>query len=349
MSWYNFGSFLSPAEKKAKAQKKLKALQAEGRVIEPLGQLSHRIKIATSFWGRAWCRHLESFSDYENRLPRGRTYVRNGSVLHLGIEQGSVSALVHGSELYELTIRIDPIDAKKWQATQARCRGKIGSLIELLQGTISDEIMAIVTDQNDGLFPHPREIHLNCNCPDWATMCKHVAAVLYGIGARLDTKPELLFRLRGVDHNELIAIDNATALDAPSRPSSRRTLAASSLGSVFGIDLEISPAATVMETPADFPVPAEPEKKTPPAPKKSAAAGKKSSGSHKAATAKKTAPPTATGKTLGSLRSQLALGRTTFARKLGVSVATLTQWERTAGTLTMPKSVQAKLARLQGG
>ncbi|MEI6654853.1 MAG: SWIM zinc finger family protein [Verrucomicrobiota bacterium] len=239
MSRFFYKPYVSVAQRKVQGHKKIQALVKKGRVIEPLGELLHRSKIATSFWGHAWCKHLESFSDYENRLPRGRTYVRNGSVLHLAIAPGTVSALVQGSELYEETIHITPLPAHKWKSIQARCQGKIGSLIELLQGKISDEIMAIVTDPNEGLFPKPKEIKLNCSCPDWATMCKHVAAVLYGVGARLDFQPELLFKLRGVDHNDLISAATASTLGGSTQPSGRRrTLDAANLGDVFGIDLE---------------------------------------------------------------------------------------------------------------
>jgi uncharacterized Zn finger protein len=250
MSRFFYKPYVPVAQRKVQGHKKIQSLEKKGRVIEPLGELRHRSKIATSFWGHAWCKHLESFSDYENRLPRGRTYVRNGSVLHLAIAPGTVSALVQGSELYEETIHITPLPAQKWKAIQARCQGKIGSLIELLQGKISDEIMAIVTDPNDGLFPKPKEIKLNCSCPDWATMCKHIAAVLYGVGARLDTHPELLFKLRGVDHNDLISAATASAIGGTTQPSGRRrTLDPAKLGDVFGIDLEGAPAATTPPTP----------------------------------------------------------------------------------------------------
>ena len=187
---------------------------------------------------------MESFSDYENRLPRGRSYVRNGSVLHLAIEPGEITAMVQGSELYELSIRIDPLDAKSWNTVKKSCQGKIASLIELLQGKISDEIMRLVTDREKGLFPHPKEIHFNCNCPDWADMCKHVAAVMYGIGARLDSAPELLFKLRGVDHHELIALDPSTeSITSGRRSGRRRTLSAESAEALFGIGDEEAPAA----------------------------------------------------------------------------------------------------------
>ena len=213
-----YPSYVSVAQRRINAQKELKKLQKRGHVIDPLGELSHRLKIATSFWGSAWCKHLESFSDYSNRLPRGRTYVRNGSILPLAITPGRVEALVQGSSLYEQTITISALPTATWKTLQAHSQGKIGSLIELLQGKISDEIMAVVTHQNDGLFPKPKEIKLSCSCPDHAGLCKHLAAVLYGIGARLDSRPELLFKLRDVDHTRLISIvDPATILGSPGK------------------------------------------------------------------------------------------------------------------------------------
>jgi len=165
--------------------------------------------------------------------------VRNGSILHLGITPGTITAMVQGSELYELTINIDPLPPKQWQAVKQACQGKIATLIELLQGKISDEIMTVVTDPTDGLFPKPKQIHFNCNCPDWADMCKHIAAVLYGVGARLDESPELLFTLRGVDQNELISLDTTQqTITAGSRRSRRRTLSDDAVNNVFGIETE---------------------------------------------------------------------------------------------------------------
>ncbi|HSI86031.1 MAG TPA: SWIM zinc finger family protein [Candidatus Methylacidiphilales bacterium] len=245
MSWFYNAPTPSASARKQQASKKIKQLRARGREVDPVGELPHRTKIATSFWGAAWCKHLESYSDFATRLPRGRSYVRNGAVLHLGIEAGVITALVQGTEVYEETITIQPLEPAKWERIQARCRGKIASLIELLQGRISDEIMRIVTDKQDGLFPSPREIHLSCSCPDYADMCKHVAAVLYGVGARLDTRPELLFKLRGLDHNSLIAAAAAeTSVAISSRPPGskerRRLSAGSSLNDIFGADIEAS-------------------------------------------------------------------------------------------------------------
>ncbi len=176
----SWGPYVPVAKRRAQAQKKLAALRKQGIDIQPI-EIEGR-KIARSFWGEAWCDHLESFSDYDNRLPRGRTYVRNGSVCHLAIKKGKVEAKVVGSEIYEIRVRIETLSKRKWNAVKERCSGQIGSLLELLQGNLSNNIMSVVTDQKDGLFPKPAEISFDCDCPDWADMCKHVAAVLYGVG-----------------------------------------------------------------------------------------------------------------------------------------------------------------------
>ncbi len=284
MSWF-YRPYVSVAERKAKALKKVAAMKKKGQTVEPVTAATPRGKMALSFWGEAWCDHLESYSDFANRLPRGRTYLRNGSVLHLGIDSGRVEALVMGSELYKQTVRIAPLPKPKWNALKRRCQGKIGSLVELLQGKISGEIMRIVTDRKNGLFPGPREIKLSCSCPDWAGLCKHLAAILYGVGARLDDAPELLFKLRGVDHNELIQAD-ASALAETGRPSAgRRTLAPASLGDVFGIDLDDEEA----ETPPVPPLAKKPRKTTGKTPRKKSAPADSVAKKAKARTTKKPA------------------------------------------------------------
>jgi uncharacterized Zn finger protein len=223
------------------------SLRKKGINIQPV-EIEGR-KIARTFWGEAWCDHLESFSDYENRLPRGRTYVRNGSVCHLEIREGEVQAKVAGSELYNLHIRIKTLPAKKWTAMKQRCAGRVGSLLELLQGKLSNHVMQVVTDRKQGLFPLPREISLDCDCPDWAVMCKHVAAVLYGVGARLDEQPELLFKLRGVDHEELIDADAEAAVSAATSRGRSKRLSDDDLSDVFGIDLDTSDKAATASKP----------------------------------------------------------------------------------------------------
>ena len=236
MYYYGWAPYVPVAERRRKAMKKMESLRKKGVNIQPV-TIAGR-KIAKTFWGEAWCDHLEGFSDFANRLPRGRTYVRNGSICHLAVEKGKITAKVSGSELYEVQVQIKTLQPKKWTAIKGRCGGQIGSLLELLQGRLSDHVMTVVTDRSDGLFPLPGEMTFRCSCPDWASMCKHVAAVLYGVGARLDVKPELLFLLRGVDHEELIAADAEQAIsDATSRGTSKR-LAADSMRDVFGIELE---------------------------------------------------------------------------------------------------------------
>lgn len=242
MAWQQWAPYVPVAQRRRRAMRKMESLRKKGTNIQPV-HIEGR-KITKTFWGEAWCNHLESFSDYENRLPRGRTYVRNGSVCHLAISKGKIEAKVSGSKLYSLRIRIKTLPGKKWKAVKRQCGGQIGSLLELLQGRLSDNVMEVVTDRKNGLFPLPDEITLDCNCPDWAVMCKHVAAVLYGVGARLDTEPELLFKLRGVDHEELIDADAEAAVSAATNKGKSKRLDTDDLSDVFGIDLAASDGDT---------------------------------------------------------------------------------------------------------
>src|SRR5688572_26552327 len=240
MGWYyGFRPYVGVAERRAKAKRELAKLEKKGHKASPVVIDGRRI--AATFWGTAWCDNLESYSDFENRLPRGRTYVRNGSVCDLQIEPGKVSARVCGSELYRVTIKIKPLADAVWKDVKRQCAGQIGSLVELLQGRLSKGVMEVVTRRDGGLFPKPKEIQMSCSCPDWAGMCKHVAATLYGVGARLDHEPELLFRLREVDHLELIA-QAGEAPVATSATAGKKIIAADALGDVFGIDLDVAPA-----------------------------------------------------------------------------------------------------------
>ena len=246
MAWGGYGNgygwapYVSVAERRRRAARKMESLRKKGVDVQPVA-IEGR-KIAKSFWGEAWCGHLESFSDFENRLPRGRTYVRNGSVCHLAVAKGRIEAKVSGSALYDVKVEIKTLPNKHWSAIKGRCSGEIGSLLELLQGGLSDHVMAVVTDRQDGLFPSPKEISFRCNCPDTAAMCKHIAAVLYGVGARLDAKPELLFLLRGVNHEELIAADAEAAVAGATTRGKSKQLAAADLSDVFGIELKAADA-----------------------------------------------------------------------------------------------------------
>jgi uncharacterized Zn finger protein len=218
------------AAKLAKNGRKVRPVQIEGRTI------------ASSFWGKAWCDNLESYSDFANRMPRGRTYVRNGSVVDLQIAAGRIHAIVSGTDIYEIEIETDALEKKIWKTLIRECAGQIGSMIELLQGKFSHDVMRILARPKTGLFPSPKEIHLSCTCPDWATMCKHVAATLYGVGARLDQEPEIFFTLRQVDQTELVTVAS-TAKGLSRKASARRgkTLAADNLGEIFGIEMDEPP------------------------------------------------------------------------------------------------------------
>src|SRR5208282_1487991 len=237
MSWsYGWRPYVPVAERRAKAARETaKLAKKTGRAASPI--ILEGRTIAGTFWGKAWCDNLEAYSDYENRLPRGRTYVRNGSVVDLQINKGNVSALVSGSELYRIEIKIKPLAPGLWKSIQTECAGKIDSLIELLQGKLSSAVMQIVTRPEKGLFPTPKEIVLDCSCPDWADLCKHVAASLYGVGAKLDQNPSLLFLLRGVDPSDLISKASAAeAVRQTAATDGAPALTDKELTDVFGIE-----------------------------------------------------------------------------------------------------------------
>jgi uncharacterized Zn finger protein len=252
MSW-DWKPYVSAAARAANAAKELAKLAKRGVAVAPI-RLEGK-KIVRTFWGKAWCENLEAYSDFSNRLPRGRTYVRNGSVLDLQINRGKVTALVHGSELYRISIEIRPLAAPLWKHVQEQCAGKVQSLLDLLQGRLSESVMQVVTHQDKGLFPKPAEIQMECSCPDWAGMCKHLAATLYGIGARLDAEPELLFRLRGVDAAELIS--ETAAAQVVGEPA-QNALSGEDLSEIFGIEIESaarsSPAAPAQTSTAKAPL-----------------------------------------------------------------------------------------------
>jgi uncharacterized Zn finger protein/DNA-binding XRE family transcriptional regulator len=268
--------------------------------------------IARTFWGKAWCEHLEGFSDFENRLPRGRSYVRNGSVCHLEILKGEIKARVSGSRLYTVSIEIAPLSRKAWKSILETCTGKVSSILDLLQGRLSTGVMDVVTDREHGMFPKPREIAMSCSCPDWAVMCKHVAAVLYGVGTRLDESPELLFLLRGVNHEELINAKAEAAVETVLKGGTRRRVAEKDLGEIFGLELDDEPS---LQPPS-----------------------RKIAGKTPRPEVREDSPPfpaPVTGKVIRELRDRLRLTQKEFASLLDVSGAAVSVWERTASTIRL--------------
>jgi len=230
---------LKLAAKARKAGKDFSPVVIEGRAI------------AKTFWGKAWCDNLEAYSDYANRLPRGRSYARNGSIVDLAIEPGKVRAQVMGSSLYKIEISISPVSKGRWSSLVQECTGTIASLVELLQGKFSKGVMERICHPDSGLFPAPKEISLACSCPDWATMCKHVAAALYGVGARLDSQPELLFTLRQVAATDLITEASRLPVETKKAPAKGRRLEGAGLDDLFGIEMaETLPPASPVKPPA---------------------------------------------------------------------------------------------------
>lgn len=227
--------YVSVAERREEADKAVRKAKKAGKDFAPVVLASR--SIARTFWGKAWCDHLEAWSDYENRLPRGRSYVRNGAVVDLKVEPGRIVAQVMGSRLYRVEIGIAALAPAKWKKLVGACTGAIATLVELLQGRFSKAVMARLCEAKAGLFPSPRDIRLDCSCPDRATLCKHVAAVLYGVGARLDERPELLFVLRQVDASDLLRAQAAALPARMKKPAKAKVLDDAALAEVFGIEM----------------------------------------------------------------------------------------------------------------
>jgi uncharacterized Zn finger protein len=254
MSWDYGGwpTYVSAAERRRKVGREIEKLRKKGVLVSPV-KIEGRT-IATTFWGKAWCANLESYRDYENRLPRGRTYVRNGSVVDLQIAAREVTAMVSGSRLYTVKIGIAHLAKARWKALCADCSGGIDSLVELLQGRLSKAVMERLCRQKTGLFPRPSEIRFACSCPDHASMCKHVSAVLYGVGARLDRSPELLFRLRAVDETEMLSNIGAALPDTRAPRNGTNTLRSDDLAALFDLDMAEGDMAEGEAPPAAPPV-----------------------------------------------------------------------------------------------
>ena len=241
MGYWGFRKYVSVAEKKAKAARKLKELFKKNPNMKPV--VLEGSAIARTWWGKAWNLNLERYADYSNRIGRGRSYIRHGAVLDLHIEQGEVNALVQGSAAkpYSVSIKIQTLKKETWHKIKTACEGTLESFHELLAGKFPKALGEIFTSRDSGMFPTPHEIKFNCSCPDWAGMCKHVAATLYGIGARLDEDPKLFFRLRDAEIGELIkqtVADRAEKLLEKATRKSGRIIEDTELSSVFGIDFE---------------------------------------------------------------------------------------------------------------
>ncbi len=249
MAYYNdygYPRYVSVAEKRAKAQRKLEQLKKKRPDIRPVAIEGNTL--ARTWWGKAWNSNLGKYADYANRVGRGRSYVRHGAVLDLQISPGQVKALVQGSRgsPYTVTMQIKHISKSVWKEIRAACEGQLASLQELLEGRFPKSLTELFTAKGSGLFPSPKEIEFRCSCPDWAYMCKHVAAVLYGIGARLDEDPGLFFVLRKAKMDDLIVRavrDRSARLLKQAQKKTSRVIDDADLGNVFGIELESGAAA----------------------------------------------------------------------------------------------------------
>lgn len=238
MSYGGFPKYISAAEKKEKANKSIAKFKKKNPDIEPV--IIEGRTLAKSWWGKAWNLNLESYADYENRINRGKSYVRNNMVLDLKITKGKVTAKVQGTRAkpYDVEILIDALSNEKWKQVTALCNNRIDSLEQLIEGKFPKELDVLFKEKKYGIFPSPKEIRFDCSCPDWASMCKHVAAALYGIGARLDSNPMLFFELRDIDSKELVRKSVEQKLDSMLKNAdkkSKREIAEKDVSDIFGL------------------------------------------------------------------------------------------------------------------
>lgn len=165
-------------------------------------------KLGTTWWGQRWIGSLEHFSrEYLSRLGRGRSYARGGRVHDLQIGPGKVTALVTGSEAvpYEVTIGMEAFSARTWNAAIAAMAKEARFAAELLAGRMPQDIDAVFKSSKCSLFPRKsHDLETDCSCPDWASPCKHVAAVHYVLGEAFDKDPFLLFELRGRSREQVL-------------------------------------------------------------------------------------------------------------------------------------------------
>jgi len=339
-AWYNgFAPYVPVAERRARAQRQASKLAKKGRTLNPISIAGRTI--ASSWWGKSWCANLERYADFAYRLERGRAYVRNGMVLDMSIEKGTVKALVAGSRAtpYNVTVTVKPLSESAWKRLSKLAQGRIDTLQELLAGKFPEELRSSFFDKTSGLFPKPSEISLDCTCPDWATMCKHVAAALYGVGARVDTDPSAFFVLRGVSMDDLVstaAAHERTRLLTKKSVKSKRLLKtkdtpANELSALFGVNVEQATDASPKKSAQRHPTSNQPH---------THAEESKTRGRKKAAPKRKAA----SGKGRAGKTQERAGGTTTAAKsKTGAAV------KRTAAKKTTSGKKPVKTARKESG
>jgi uncharacterized Zn finger protein len=236
MSYWGYSEYVSVSQRKKQAEKKIAKLRKKYPNLSPV-TIEGR-KIAKNWWGVAWNKNLESYADFSNRIGRGSAYLKNGFVLDLQINKGEILGAVQGSSLYTVKIKIDPLPKKKWDKIIEKCGHKISGIESLIKGEFPQELADVFLVQKEGLFPSPKEIHMDCDCPDWADMCKHIAAVLYGVGARLDADPLLLFKLRDLEFEELLKKSTEEKMQnllKNAKKNSKRVIKNADINGIFGI------------------------------------------------------------------------------------------------------------------
>ena len=225
----DFQPRLKAADLKKLAAMRLAELQAEGQELHPVVNSSR--KLATHFWGSAWMKQLALCESGGMCLAPGRTLLRHGCVLDMRISRGCITALVSADELYEVELHLTPLEGEQLESLTLSCGNHINSLLSLLEGKVDTSVLEQLCHPENGILPTPQDWKMHCTCPDWAEPCPHAAAAIYAAGCLIDADPKLLFTLRSIEPDALLA-PTAQSIEIDTNK----------LASMFGIDIDLNPA-----------------------------------------------------------------------------------------------------------
>lgn len=154
-----------------------------------------------TWWGEQWLNALTHI-DYDNRLPRGRTYANKGAVKDLKLSGGALHAKVQGSRPrpYQVSIQVPSLTEKNVENLLDALVSDPGVIARLLNGELDPSVLTHAQYLGIAIFPSKwKDLAMQCSCPDWAVPCKHLAAAIYLMSREIDSNPFLVFSLRSVD------------------------------------------------------------------------------------------------------------------------------------------------------
>ena len=161
-----------------------------------------------NWWSRRWLQILEESID-AGRLTRGRSYARKGQVVEIDVEPGLVSASVQGTRKkpYQIKLGFETVTDEAKELLLLRFRERASFAAKLLAHEMPEEMEEVFKETGIPLFMRKSAIRrFKCTCPDDATPCKHIIAVLLLLAEVIDDDPFLLLKLRGIDRERMISL-----------------------------------------------------------------------------------------------------------------------------------------------